>query len=305
MKQLLPLFICLIPACLSAQEGMFNHPDSEWYLAHSYINPNAEDPSFVETRSTVFMFDGDTLIGGNEWQKLYTFLDKEAEGEAVLEGILRTEGDLVFYRGASGRTDTLYNFGLQRGDYFNFVFDSAAVRLEVVSVDKIDVNGVNRKRITFGEPDDMSLIGVMNEVWIEGVGSIHGPLYPAAPRMFMTEFTDALDLTCARTGGRETMWKNAGYDECFVNKVLSTRNEVTDAPFSVYPNPFEQEIFLDGPFMGGSGAEVRVYDMQGRKVLSSQLPVGKRQLSLNGLGTGVYLLEISWEGESYFQKIVK
>lgn len=283
---------------------MFDHPDSEWYLAHSYINPNAENPAFVETRSTVFAFDGDSLIGGDQWRKIYTYLDKSMGGEAVLEGILRTEGDLVLYRGISGKIDTLYNFGLTAGDHFTFNFDTDTIRVEVFKVDEVEVDGVNRKRITFKEPDEVSLYGVMNEVWIEGVGSIHGPLYPGAPRMFMTEFTDALDLTCARIGGK-VVWNHGDYDDCFVDNVLGEQTESNDTPFSVYPNPFEQEIYLDGPFMGGAGAEVRVYDMQGRKVYSSQLPVGKRQLSLNGLGSGVYLLEIAWKGESYFQKIVK
>jgi hypothetical protein len=218
---------------------------------------------------------------------------------------LTGSASMVLYSGATGRLDTLYDFGLEKGDHFTFNFENDSVRLEVIKVDMAEVNGIDRKRITFSEPGDISMVGIMNEVWIEGVGSIHGPLYPAAPRMFMTEFTDALDLTCARMAGGEVIWKNSNYDDCFVNNILSAQTDRTDAPFSVYPNPFEQEIYLDGPFMGGSGAHVNVYDMQGRRVYSSQLPVGKRQLSLNGLGKGVYLLEIAWKGESYFQKIVK
>ncbi|MFN2424243.1 MAG: T9SS type A sorting domain-containing protein [Cryomorphaceae bacterium] len=304
MKYYLPLLTILIPTCLIAQEGMFDNPESEWYLAHSYINPNAESPAFTETRSTVFAFDGDTLISGDQWQKLFTYLDKSMQGEAVLEGILRVEGDLVLYRNTTGKIDTLYNFGLGLGDHYTFKFDSDTVRMKVINVDEVKVNGQNRKRIIFGEPDEVSLYGVMKEVWIEGVGSVHGPLFPCAPRMFSTEFTDALDLTCARIEGK-VIWNNTNYEDCYVANILSAESKDADTPFSVYPNPFHQEIYLDGPFMGGAGAEVRVYDMQGRKVHNSQLPVGKRQLSLNGLGSGVYLLEIAWEGESYFQKIVK
>ena len=300
MKYYLPLLISFFPFLLSAQEGMFDHPKSEWYLAHSYVNPNSGSPAFVETRSTLFTLDGDSVISGERWLKIFTRLNDSSGSESVPAGLLRTYGDLVLYKGIDGSVDTLYNFGLEVGDRFTFKFQTDTIQAEVLKVEVLD----GRRHIYFGEPENTSLIGVMNEVWIEGIGSIHGPLYPCAPRMFMTEFTDALDLTCARKGGAE-VWKSENYDDCFIENILGTRGDSPEIPFSVYPNPFEQYIYLEGPFMGGSGAEVSVYDMQGRKVHNSQLPVGKRQLSLNELKRGVYLLEIAWEGESYFRKIVK
>jgi hypothetical protein len=36
----------------------------------------------------------------------------------------------------------------------------------------------------------------MDEIWIEGIGSIHGPLSPHNPRKFSEEIPDSLMLTC-------------------------------------------------------------------------------------------------------------
>lgn len=285
-------------------QNLFAEKDAQWHLTHSYVNPNADNPTFTEKRTTVFFFSGDSAVGGEKWHAIHTRTDASEKSESVLEVLLRTSGDVVLYRIKGARPDTLYDFSLEAGDSFVFPFDGDTIPVTVAETDEVEFGGSLRKRIIFEEPKSITAVGLMREVWIEGVGSVHGPLFPLAPRLFRTEFADGLDLTCAAAGG-ENLWSNPDFSDCFVSNVLNAESREDSAPFTVYPNPFVQEVYLEGPFLGGDGAEVRVYDMQGRKVYGAHLPVGKRQLTLNGLGTGVYLLEIAWQGESYFQKIVK
>lgn len=295
---------CLAVCTALQAQNLFAEEEARWHLTHSYVNPNADNPTFTEKRTTVFYLAGDSVVSGDTWRAVHTRTDETSRAGSVFEGLLRSSGDVVLYRTAGAAPDTLYDFSLEAGDYFIFPFEGDTVPVMVAETDVIEFGGEMRKRIIFAEPESIAALGLMNEVWIEGVGSVHGPLFPLAPRLFRTEFADGLDLTCTEAGG-ESIWKNPDFSECFVSNVLNTGDKDDAVPFSVYPNPFVQEVYLEGPFLGGSGAEVRVYDMQGRKVYGAQLPMGKRQLTLNGLGTGVYLLEISWQGESYFQKIVK
>ena len=59
----------------------------------------------------------------------------------------------------------------------------------------------------------------LSEIWIEDIGSIHGPLFPINARLFETDIPDAKDLSCCHWG-ELVFWSHSDYEECIINELL-------------------------------------------------------------------------------------
>lgn len=75
----------------------------------------------------------------------------------------------------------------------------------------------------------------------------------------------------------------------------------------VYPNPATDVVNLEGDGDVLAGAEVDVYDMNGKLVMSEKLnnSMGQSKLDISRLNTGIYVLTISKNGSSKSVKIAK
>ncbi|MEO6903731.1 MAG: hypothetical protein ABI315_11385 [Bacteroidia bacterium] len=82
----------------------------------------------------------------------------------------------------------------------------------------------------------------MNEIWIEGIGSIHGPLFPIDPCKFLTEIPDSMMLTCTNVNTQK-FWHHPSYKSCYMNIVLDTKN-IEDTKLTTFPNPFTTNFQL-------------------------------------------------------------
>ena len=76
MKIKILLTILTFPMLLFGQvTSHFNNLDSKWNVAKTYQNANMQNPNFVATTTTVYGFQGDTLINSDLWFKLYSTSD--------------------------------------------------------------------------------------------------------------------------------------------------------------------------------------------------------------------------------------
>lgn len=72
----------------------------------------------------------------------------------------------------------------------------------------------------------------------------------------------------------------------------------------VYPNPATDVITLDfDDGVSHTNLQVVVWNLAGEKVLNMQ--DGSQQVDVSGIGSGVYILEVSTEGERYLSRFVK
>lgn len=63
MKTTILLSILLLPTILLGQViNHFDNSDSKWNVAKTYPAANQQNPNFVATTTTVYGFQGDTLI---------------------------------------------------------------------------------------------------------------------------------------------------------------------------------------------------------------------------------------------------
>lgn len=278
----------------------FMNDNSEWYVARVFPNASPEFPNFVETRTTYYGFIGDSLINGITWLKLYSSWDTLFTFNLHYKGLIHSSEGVVLFQDVDNNLDTLYNFNLEIGDSVFFDFGFAAENIAIIGVDSIQINGLYFKRLIFDEPTFISFEN-LNEKWIEGIGSIHGPIFPHEPKLFSSEIPDELDLTCSYTNGIQ-YWNNSSYDECFINIILGIEEPAIDQ-FDIYPNPFEDFINIEKVNFEYEVTNVDIYNIQGYKVYSEKITNNKQRMILDHLPTGVYYVRIN-QGSKYQTKAV-
>ncbi|MEM9917742.1 MAG: T9SS type A sorting domain-containing protein [Bacteroidota bacterium] len=74
--------------------------------------------------------------------------------------------------------------------------------------------------------------------------------------------------------------------------LISSTEQVSEMPFVVFPNPTQQNLFVQFKESTNQALNWQVHDLLGRSWRSGTLEVGKHQIQLDGLPDGVYFLDI-------------
>ncbi len=78
--------------------------------------------------------------------------------------------------------------------------------------------------------------------------------------------------------------------------------------FIIYPNPFQDEVWINGGQKGSKSVEVNLLDLTGKAILTQVFlskEEGNLKINLNGLANGVYLLQVISAEQTIQQKIIK
>jgi hypothetical protein len=304
MKKHNLVFIFFIITSINAySQGSLTFVDTYalWNVAETYPNGNSQNPSFVETRTKVFGFDGDSLINEIIWQKYYSTFDSTFQTGLSFRSLIREENGYVFALNSNSEIDTLYNFDIQLGDsvLYNFPFGSAY--LEVNNIDSLLINGDFHKRFHFEEPYFPP--SELEEVWIEGIGSIHGPLFPQNPKLFSTETPDSMHLTCYKID-ETILWQNDNYQKCYVSIVLGLDQQVKNL-YKVYPNPAQTHITFELPLISKKSI-LQIKDIFGKTIEELTIAKGQTQLiwDCSQIASGIYFYHSEMGGVIYRGKLV-
>jgi len=219
----------------------------------------------------------------------------------VYRGLLRADNSKVFYLDTLNQLDTLYDFSLNVGDSVLFdLYGMYPEWLQVVNVDSIQISGNYYKRLKFAEPT-IQAFDELNETWIEGIGSIHGPLFPNFPVKFSQEIPDSMLLTCTFSNNQQ-VWQHPTYPSCYVNIVLSVDNfEYSD--FKIYPNPFSSQINIENN--KNEKYTLTIINSLGQVIRQEQLKSNTETIDLPELKAGIYLLRINDRELIKTMKIIK
>lgn len=283
-------------AAVSAQDVVrFDDPGAAWHVARTHPAGDINHPSFIGTTTTAYQFNGDTLIDGLSWQRMYSEPTWGGNPGALFRGCTRQQGPVVLFRDAGGTVDTLYNFALQVGDSMRFGRPGSGFedKLAVQAIGQVLVNGVAHKVFRFSMSTvHYTLESYLSDTWIEGIGSIHGPLAPwngaGLDDSYPSGIPDSTRLACY-SRDQVVLWQHEGFPECITNIRLSA-GERADAVLRVYPNPAHGLVTVEVPAGGASAISLR--DALGRMVLHMALNGALQQLDLRNFPPGAYVLEV-------------
>ena len=289
----------------SQKTKTFIDPHANWYVADTYINASPEYPSFVETTTRVYGFIGDTLIGTDIWHKLYSTADSIFSTGNFLHGFFREENGLVFYSENFNFIDTIYNFNLQVGDsiYYPLECFENGHYMHVNLIDSIQIGEEYLRRFHFEKAWCPPFY--IKDTWIEGIGSINGPLFPKWPREEGV-FPDSIRLTCFKSEN-QLLWQSPFYDECYINHTLPTfvqENQLSR--INVFPNPVRDRIYIEFQNNYNRDCVISIFDILGNKIFKERfVQVDIISINTETFLDNFYVLQIKMGKEIYTKKFIK
>lgn len=263
---------------------------------------NQQNPNFVATTTTIYGFQGDTLIGNLSWNKLYSTKDSLFLSNLSYIGLIRSENDRIFYLDTLNQIDTLYDFNLNIGDsvLYNF-YGNYPEKISLIQIDSIVINAQFYKRFKFAEPVEINSFDVLSEIWIEGIGSIHGPVFPNLPRKFSQEWPDSVILTCSFSNN-QPVWQNPSYNNCYLDIVLNANNESKNI-CDIYPNPFNDKIFITGG--NKNNYELVIINGIGQELIRKKLSSETESVDLSIFKDGIYFFIMESYENRFTRKMIK
>lgn len=271
----------------------FDDPGASWDVARTYPQGNIQNPNFIGTTTRSFSFSGDTLINGDTWKRMYATPTAGTTPVAIFQGYTRQVGDIVLFMAPSGGMDTLYNFALQAGDSMRYNAFGSDIWLTITSIGQVQIQGVAHRVFHFSE-QVLTLEDILTDTWIEGIGSIHGPLASRTPSELGIHYAipDSTRLTCYAQDGT-VLWTHGGYSDCVVNIVLTSPELAIERPI-IHPNPASSYLIVSGLVAGPYS--LLLHDAVGRAVWRITFTGTGATLQLPQLVSGRYHLRFTGPG---------
>ncbi|MDR2690729.1 MAG: T9SS type A sorting domain-containing protein [Dysgonamonadaceae bacterium] len=218
-------------------------------------------------------FDGDSIVTGYSYKKVFSCEDKLYEN-IKYEGLIREQDKKTYFIPANSETEyLLYDFSLEEGMTFEHPIGlSQETRLlEVKKSDRIEINGVKKKRLQI---TDYSYDYVI-DTWIEDVGSLGGILYPC--------------LGLGLDGSIHTLlldyYQNNELKYSHENITSVQPIEMKDC--GIFPNPVGD--ILNISCLNNAILRIEIFDNLGKKVYSQ---TDKDIINVSSFSKGIYLLKV-------------
>ncbi len=96
----------------------------------------------------------------------------------------------------------------------------------------------------------------------------------------------------------------ATWREVYKNKQLISLPEPRNFHFELYPNPASGEVFIELPT--NDGVQVQLFNLHGQKVMEfASVGEAIRTIDVSGFKPGMYILNITYDGQSFSRRLVK
>ena len=290
-------------------QNVFNFIDSNatWNVSKTFAAGTPQSPGFAATTTKIYGFRGDTLMSSQLWAKMYYTADSNFTSSIDFKkaGYLRSAGTYVLFMDTILNLDTLYDFNLQIGDSVKYNFNFDTTYIYVSTIDSLIVDGKYHKRFFFTEPSGPNVFTYLHEIWIEGIGSKHGPLFPQSPTVFSQEEPDKLDLTCYQNG--PVIWHNSSYNDCYNNIILSAEEyQKPEGNMLVFSNPAKAELEVKFSESTNEDFLISIFDLNGNQVVKKSVKRNKEiAIDIDSLKSNFYILQVESGKQVYRTKFVK
>lgn len=282
--------------------GLFASANSQSIVDSTKTWNVIECMNFGLCKTFSYKFDGDTTIENQDYKKLYHKIIGLGNFEWEYNSALREDSGKVYRYGGSVHPPVqdeeylVYNFNIAEGDTFYISDLYEYNELIVQEIDTVSLlNGEERLLYRFENSGDE---------WIEGIGSIHGPTWVKSDEHIVDLY---YDLNCYYEDGLLLLnmpYDNSTdlYEDCLYNSLGFEENPQFEV--SVSPNPANKYISISFENEIPKNAEIRIFDVQGRHLLTRRIGSMTTTIETLNFKSGTYILAIFNEGELLSRDLV-
>ncbi|MDO8897545.1 MAG: T9SS type A sorting domain-containing protein [Bacteroidales bacterium] len=277
MKKNLTIIVLAVLISFSVHGQNFISTEKQW---------NVMLTAFPLSNTTeIYKINGDSTVNLTDYSKIWASFDSLATWH--FKGLLREESNIVYYIPPVGAEGILYDFNLEIGDntYINNVFCSD-IPIYVIDIDTVEYFGTSRKRWLIGEN------GIVDEVWVEGIGSLNGPLYS---KYWNCIICPVWELLCFHES--DTLKYMKPFETNCYYSTVGVAEKAVENDFIVSPNPAKKgnEISLETT---SKMLSISVFDVTGRLVKTiNPLHVNKINIETSNFEPGLYLITVATDRE--------
>ena len=265
------------------------------------------DPAESAIVNSKYILEGDTIIKGLEYSKVYYQSDYDKAKQYIC-GLREDTNKNVYvysemmhlpnYCGSSFPSDTseslLYTFNnLEPG--MALPINQGKTTIQVIEIDSVMVGCDYRKRYKIQEEGLFAY-----DYWIEGIGSTKDLFAPYSYEFEWTLY--ALCFTDSTTYHLNWPWWSS-QDSCHISLPYGIE-EIQQPDFIVHPNPTSNFIFVDVPSTV-LPVTCHVLNIQGQLLFTELLSDTNQKLDVTDLKSGVYLVWIESSNKRVFRRFVK
>lgn len=231
----------------------------------------------------IFQIEGDSIVDSKSYNKIWVSYDSLTT--MIFQGLLREASKVVYYIPPNQSEGILYDFNLEIGDTIsvkNLFCGDEKIPLDVIDIDTVEYFGESRKRWHLGEN------GYVEEFWVEGIGSLNGPLYT---KYWYCIVCPAWELLCYHENDTLKYLK-PGETDCYQNTVGVEEITQSDTVF-IRPNPVKKGNSIEYE-MNFSPVKIDIINSAG-VLIQSLNSIQDRIVKYEtiDLETGLYLIKVT------------
>jgi hypothetical protein len=278
MKRLIAFAIVMVHIASVMNGQSFVEPERRW---------NVQVDFFMAKSMELFSISGDTTFNGSTYSKIWISYDSMQT--TTYAGALRESNGQVYYAAPGNPERLLYDFTLELGDTVritNYFCTNQDFSVAVTAVDSVIFQGTQLRRWHMTVVDSFLTGGELTDKWIEGIGSLYGPLYSMYNYCIVCP---TWDLLCCYHHD-SLIFMNPAANTCY--QVTNGIDEPERAsPVKVFPNPAVDHFRIQ-PTEGQIVYFIEIFNLQGQRVFSKWFS-GETDADVSNLRRGVYLIRIS------------
>jgi hypothetical protein len=251
-----------------------------WNILEIDVAPTSKVTSIIK-------FSGDTIWNEINYRKVFQSVDS-LQTNWTLYGMIREDTTCkVYFKFLADTSDRLlYDFNAEVGD--SLYIPTQINEYPPLIVDSIDIlflSDTPRKRYFLHRGGKNK---GMNEIWIEGIGSLYGVIYSG----YAGSSGKILELLCFYENDT-LIYQNPDYESCFIT-TYADKNPFSNIKVKIYPNPVTNKFILEVENIHVMNGVIEIFDLGGKNILKINLNK-KNQVVLykNNLSPGLYFYRLS------------
>jgi hypothetical protein len=251
--------------------------------------------------TTKYFVHGDSVYNSLTYKKYYLSSDSNlAPSSWRLAGLVRQDTAHKRIYGIKLTTSVerlLYDFSLNPSDTvgvypMDFSFSPPApFILKILAKDSVLINGRYRTRL---KAKGFYTSSGWTEYWIEGIGSVYGPLNPGLVAWNVADYC-VPTLLCQKVNGA-LLYMNSQYNTCYFNTCLTGIYEYSKSNLvTLFPNPNSGSFSVQ--VQNSTGNSIEIYNMLGERIRVESLRNLSTIMDLTTQPKGMYFYRVISENK--------